>query len=912
MACIERIKHNVEHCTSEKGLQVFYDDGKNTFTGYCFSCASKGLEAYVSDPYNGKKPAAPKVKSKEEIFEEVQEVRSLVAPDFEWRGIPCSYFKRSGVRVAYSEYDGKTPFSLNFPYSLSGELVGFKSIMLHKKAMWSVGSIKGADLFNWEVAKKKGVRRLYVTEGEFDAIALEFMLESHAKAKKSQYDRFAVVSLPHGVGSAVTTLGRMRKEIEAIFDQVVCVFDSDDPGKRALKDVQKIMPDVLTATYPTSAKDSNDALLRGEGMIFADFCIWKSAKPVSEGVVNVSTVLTRTTEPPTMGLSYPWEELTSMVFGQRFGEATCLGAGVGVGKCQGKDTPILMYDGEVKLVQDVVVGDLLMGDDSTARTVLSTVTGYDEMFKVIPVKGGAYTFNREHILAIYITNTNDRKYLMDADGIKHSVGEKSTVTVDTYLRSSAKFKANCKLYRTAINFTASGDALPIPPYILGAWLGDGTTDGSSLTTADPVIKEAWMAWGESLGCTTRSVWGSNCETLFLHTERGQPNPALQALRELGVLGNKHIPQAYMVATKEDRLQLLAGILDTYGHLAQGCFDLVLKQKVLSDQVAFVARSLGMATQVKETTKSVKSLGFVGTYYRQCISGNIELIPTKLKKAGARHQVKDVLVTGFTIEPVGKGDYYGFDITGNRLYVLGDFTVTHNTLISHETGAWNITEHKEKVFMCLLEEDNDQTLYNVAGKIDSIPYHRPDAAKDNWEQFQETARSLEGNLFLWESEGNTDARFDIEEILKAVRYNAMEYGVRFHVIDNITRLVDHLTSTEANEFINKWSSEIANLASELKIHIDMFSHLNPPRGKDTKDHESGGEVLASQFTGSRGIMRSFPILMGFERNKMAEGTKKSNSFISCIKNRKYGGEGKIKTQYQPSGRLISYDWDGDSL
>jgi twinkle protein len=567
LACVERIKHDVEHCTSDKGLQVFYDDGKNTFTGYCFSCAAKGFEAYVADPYNGKQPKPPKTKSKEEIFEEIQEVRALKTPEFEWRSIPAEYYRRAGVRVAYSEEDGQTPFSLNFPYSLNGELMGFKTIMLHKKAMWSIGSIKGSDLFNWEVAKKKGVRRLYITEGEFDALALEFMLETHAKAKKSQYDKFAVVSLPHGVGSAVTTIGRMRKDIEAVFDQVVCVFDNDEPGKKALKDVQKIMPDILTATYPTSAKDSNDALVRGEGMIFADFCIWKSAKPVSEGVVNVSTVLTRTTEPPTMGLSYPWEELTTMVFGQRFGEATCLGAGVGVGK---------------------------------------------------------------------------------------------------------------------------------------------------------------------------------------------------------------------------------------------------------------------------------------------------------------------------------------------------------TLIAHETQAWNITEHKEKVFMCLLEEDNDQTLYNVAGKIDSIPYHRPDIAKDNWDQFQETARSLEGSLFLWESEGNTDSRFDIEEILKAVRYNTMEYGVRFHVIDNITRLVDHLTATEANEFINKWSSEIANLASELKIHIDMFSHLNPPKGKDVKDHESGGEVLASQFTGSRGIMRSFPILMGFERNKMADGQRKSNSFISCIKNRKYGGEGKIKTQYQSSGRLISYDWDGDSL
>ena len=920
MACVEKIKHDVPHCTSSKdSLQVFHNAETGKFSGFCFSCSGKGLEAYITDPYNGKEPKPPKKKTEDEINEEIQEIRNLKPSPNAYRGIEPKYFSNSGTKLALSEYDGVTPWTFNFPYTVDGKLRGYKVILLNKingeKVMWSVGDIKNADLFNWEIAKKNAngpKPRLYVTEGEWDCRALEQMLEAHAAKRKSPYNKFAVTSLPHGVKSAVATLGRMRKEIDKFFTEIVLVFDNDEAGKKAVRDVQKILPDIKVAVYPTSAVDANEVLLKGDGDLFADFCIWKSTKPVSEGVVNVSTVLSRSMEPPQMGLSYPWPELTDMVYGQRFGEATCLGAGIGVGKCQGKDTPILMYNGEIKAVQDVVVGDLLMGDDSTSRTVRSTVTGHDEMFKVTPVKGEAYTFNREHILAVYVTNANDRKYLMDADGVKHSVGEKSTVTVDTYLRSSAKFKANCKLYRTAINFTVSDDVLPIPPYILGAWLGDGTTDGSSLTTADPAIKEVWMAWGESLGCATRIVQGSNCETLFLSTERGKPNPALEALRELGVIGNKHIPQAYMVASKEERLQLLAGILDTDGHLAQGCFDLVLKQKVLSEQVAFVARSLGMATQVKEATKSIKSLGFTGTYYRQCISGDIELIPTKLKKAGARHQVKDVLVTGFTVDPVGKGDYYGFDITGNRLYVLGDFTVTHNTLIAHETGAHNIITHNEKVFMVLLEEDNRSTLWNVAGKIDSLAYHRPEIAKDNWEQFTETARSLEGKLFLWESDGHTSSRFDIEEILRAVRFNTMEFGVRFHVIDNITRLVDHLPSGEANEFINRYSSEIANLCSELDIHIDMFSHLNTPKGQGARDHESGGEVLASQFTGSRGIMRSFPLLMGFERNKMAEDGKASNSYISCIKNRKFGGEGRIKTQYQPNGRLLNLNWEGDSL
>jgi len=62
------------------------------------------------------------------------------------------------------------------------------------------------------------------------------------------------------------------------------------------------------------------------------------------------------------------------------------------------------------------------------------------------------------------------------------------------------------------------------------------------------------------------------------------------------------------------------------------------------------------------------------------------------------------------------------------------------------------------------------------------------------------------------------------------------------------------------------------------------------------------------------MRSFPMLMSFRRNKHAnteQGRQKNNSQLGVIKNRKYGNEGEIKTQYQPqTGRLIEYAWEGE--
>jgi superfamily II DNA or RNA helicase len=86
-----------------------------------------------------------------------------------------------------------------------------------------------------------------------------------------------------------------------------------------------------------------------------------------------------------------------------------LEVGCGKGKCLGKDTPILMYDGNIKLVQDVRVGDVIMGDDSTPRNVLTLARGKEQMYKVIPKKGDPYIVNESHILSLKHKNTNEIK-----------------------------------------------------------------------------------------------------------------------------------------------------------------------------------------------------------------------------------------------------------------------------------------------------------------------------------------------------------------------------------------------------------------------------------------------------------------------------------------------------------------------
>ena len=83
--------------------------------------------------------------------------------------------------------------------------------------------------------------------------------------------------------------------------------------------------------------------------------------------------------------------------------STMLSLYTGGGKCLGKDTPVLMFDGSIKAVQDIIVGDKLMGDDSTCRNVLSICQGTEQMYRITPTKGESFTCNESHILSLKIS-----------------------------------------------------------------------------------------------------------------------------------------------------------------------------------------------------------------------------------------------------------------------------------------------------------------------------------------------------------------------------------------------------------------------------------------------------------------------------------------------------------------------------
>lgn len=368
----------------------------------------------------------------------------------------------------------------------------------------------------------------------------------------------------------------------------------------------------------------------------------------------------------------------------------------GGGKCLGRDTPVLMFDGTVKMVQDIRIGDKLMGPDSSPRTVRSLARGQEMMYRVVPVKGEPYIVNENHILSL-------KKTAEFHGDPRH--GEIVNISVKDYLSKSEWFKHIHKGWRTGVEWPSTVVPDELSPYMLGVWLGDGSSAGAAITSADDEIVDFIKTFCASTGHNLRIqlLPDNAASTYCMSTSYRREGSMLAALRRYNLINNKHIPTDYKITSSRQRLELLAGILDSDGYLHHGHYDVVFKSEQLSHDLAFLARSLGFACYVKPCRKTCTNNGVTGDYFRLIISGDVSRIPTILKRhqPDVRQQKKSVLVTGIRLERLTVGDYYGFEIDGDHLFMLGDFTVTHNTatfsdIIFDEPGATCAIAHRQEL------------------------------------------------------------------------------------------------------------------------------------------------------------------------------------------------------------------------
>jgi deoxycytidine triphosphate deaminase len=160
--------------------------------------------------------------------------------------------------------------------------------------------------------------------------------------------------------------------------------------------------------------------------------------------------------------------------------------------------------------------------------------------------------------------------------------------------------------------------LPIDPYVLGAWLGDGTSAQATITSTDePSLNELILA-GEAVAHRAGPIHysvGVRDKTRDAITGRYVGNDSLHTrLRTVGVLGNKHIPREYLESSVEQRRALLEGIMDTDGYVdVYSRCDVTTISPTLAEGYRELIASLGYKTVVAE--KPAKLYGrLCGTRY----------------------------------------------------------------------------------------------------------------------------------------------------------------------------------------------------------------------------------------------------------------------------------------------------------
>jgi intein/homing endonuclease len=347
---------------------------------------------------------------------------------------------------------------------------------------------------------------------------------------------------------------------------------------------------------------------------------------------------------------------------------------IGKPGCFAPGTEVLMYDGTVKKVEDVKVGDILMGDDNTPRNVQELYHDTEEMFEIKPNKGESYTVNLKHDLVLECTGYN-----------QIAKGTRTIISVKDYLQKTATWQRRWKLTRsTGVEWPEKD--VDIDPYFLGLWLGDGTSATLNITNIDNEVIDFCKSYAEELNLSFNKLEAKYRYSITSKTKTKDQNTLLNSFNSYNLINNKHIPQIYKSNSKQVRLELLAGLIDTDGYLdiKNKMFEITQKNKTLADDIVFIVRSLGFGCTIREVTKSCNYKDEIreGIYYRINIYGSgLSNIPTKILRKQLTEEPeknKNHLVTGFQVISKGVGEYYGFSLDKNRLFLLKSCDIVKNT------------------------------------------------------------------------------------------------------------------------------------------------------------------------------------------------------------------------------------------
>lgn len=332
------------------------------------------------------------------------------------------------------------------------------------------------------------------------------------------------------------------------------------------------------------------------------------------------------------------------------------------GKLLSDDTPVITPDG-YRNHGDLQCGDFVYNERGDVVSVIA-VSPVGRADREVEFSDGCrIKCNGKHEWVVWAKTTGNVKRC-------------KIFETDEMLRRGLEYA--CGNYKFAVDHASviryDEKKLPIHPYILGYWLGNGSTSKNCITydPRDYAVVDRFI----SLGYERFSV--------NIHSDTGVHTTYFTKLYKdlvgMKLLGDKHIPFIYKYGSVEQRLQLVAGLIDSDGYAAEhGKMVFSNTNKGIIDDIVEILRSLGCTVGVSVYPPKVSSSGIHGrlSVYQVCFYIGM-YIPVVLPRKQVRSlsvQRRRSIVSIKKIKPV-RGKCIQVD---GGIYLAGDRNVpTHNS------------------------------------------------------------------------------------------------------------------------------------------------------------------------------------------------------------------------------------------